>query len=52
MSNSKKKENKTFGIKYYTYWRIGLSHARIYMISWSVVYFDEINDMKVSNLSY
>ena len=32
------------------YWRISLSHARIYMISWSVVYFDEINDMKVSNL--
>ena len=50
-SNSKKQKMKNFG----AYGRIGifyltLSHARIYMIFGSVVYFDELSHVTVSNL--
>ena len=43
---------KNFG----AYWRIGTFYLTTfpfmcsYMIFWSVVYFDELNNMKVSNL--
>ena len=42
-----KEDDKEFG----TYRRISIS-AYVYMISWSVVYFDELNYVKVSNLRF
>ena len=51
VSNSKKKKKmKNFG----AYGRIGIFYlnARIYMIFWSVVYFDELSHVMMSNLRF
>ena len=50
VSNSKKKKMKNIG----AYGRIGIFYlnARIYMIFWSVVYFDELSHVMMSNLRF